>query len=487
MVKKKRQLPTSQEPMYSIDRREVLRMLAGSAFMLSTGGILAGCGGGGTNGNSGGGGNVNPPAGTQTFTGTINTQEIGGSGLTVQSAYQSASPVGSSGSFTTSASNQGTQLITVSDNTGKMRALGLSNPALPSLTLGAASTAVSLIFLTPGILVTDPTQAGQAVSKIQALPSFATLASFLAQNLPTSSLNDLQTSTTLESLKAACINDLTQLQSHALQSRVGFTDTKAGFKVSLQPAPVSVSLSNAGFRFLSVVRQNLDANGVQIGTPVLLRFKDTLVGQASGGLMDGGQPVDWGSILTLTVAQSANEVDAFDFSSVPNVAALRYWFYGPGSGPGYEAPPFDQSLFGGDGCIGASLLYYGVFPLIDLVLSAFKVINKVTGANILWSAAQGALDVATLAQAFIVRDSTAIKAASVKLVQDLIAFLTSHPDIIAGIGLTGPVATSGLGILESVAFLITASNLSIVAFDYLALPGIASVEVAVSSGIVKVH
>lgn len=60
MAEPKRQFPETGQSASTIDRRELLRMLAGGALLLSTGGVLAGCGGSGGSHSPGGGSNPLP-------------------------------------------------------------------------------------------------------------------------------------------------------------------------------------------------------------------------------------------------------------------------------------------------------------------------------------------------------------------------------------------------------------------------------------------
>ena len=61
MANRESERPGPVPELVTVDRREVLRLLAGGALLLSTGGVLAGCGGGGS-GNSSSGGNPQPGA-----------------------------------------------------------------------------------------------------------------------------------------------------------------------------------------------------------------------------------------------------------------------------------------------------------------------------------------------------------------------------------------------------------------------------------------
>ena len=120
-------------------RREFLRMLAGGAGALLVGDVLSGCG-------SGGG--ASSSSSSRTVTGSINLSQIGGSNLTVVSAFQQGSTVSAQGQFTTPASALGSQLLGVTDGAGNLRSLTITVPNLQSTTtFDANSTALVLVLL----------------------------------------------------------------------------------------------------------------------------------------------------------------------------------------------------------------------------------------------------------------------------------------------------------------------------------------------------
>jgi hypothetical protein len=168
--------------------------------------LVAACGGGG-----GGGGSTAPAATTAQAEGSVNAVEIGGTGLNVLSAQQATTADVKNGAFTTTVSTQGPQLLFLQDSAGKIRGLTLSLPSNSStasiMAADAKSTALALLFLSPGITTSNSAQAKQVFTALQQMTSFAQFLAFLQANLPTRALDDLVQNVTYQSLLTACLTE----------------------------------------------------------------------------------------------------------------------------------------------------------------------------------------------------------------------------------------------------------------------------------------
>lgn len=463
----------------NMTRRELLRLFGSGTVALALPELLAGCGGGG--GGSHGGGSGVSTASTQTVSGSVATSQIGGTGLTVINIYGSSSPVSMTGSFTNTISAVGAQYSAVTDNQGNLRALGLALPGQHQ-TFSAASTALALVFITPGILTTNATYAATTIASIQGLSSFANLSSYLASKLPTSSINSLQSDTTLEGLKEACVNQYFSQKTGSLRSQSVAVGT--GFNASLGAGPAyPVNFTNSDPRFLSVVREYLDAAGNTLGNPQALQFNSALVSQQFG-VMDGPSTIDWGSMLTLSLLTPATASDSPSYS-VQGVAQLRYWIYGPGWQPSSVVPDFPMSTFQSS-AISVSYLYYTVFPLIDLVLGGVSVLKSTSvAADIVWGSIQKYINVTSLASAIQNGTASEIAAAALDFVTGLLALgvsimaaLEAADLIVLGSAVTLEAIST---ILASVAFAFSVSNLEKLSLAYSALPNISNVTLPIGS------
>ena len=141
-----------RKPPTPVNRRAYLQSLSAAAI----GTWLAGCGGGG----------AAPAAQVEGVTGSLNVSQIGGSQLKVFSVFDGLAEV-VNGSFTTKVSEDMLQTLLVSDGNEKLRAMTIHISGKP-LEVDASSTAVAIVFLTPGISTLDKTAGAARVLVIQA-------------------------------------------------------------------------------------------------------------------------------------------------------------------------------------------------------------------------------------------------------------------------------------------------------------------------------
>jgi hypothetical protein len=396
--------------MSTYPRRDFLFWLARAvALTAGAAGTAAGCGG---SGGGSGGGNASTPSLSALTTPTpvptpiatpipttpplsgvpvqVSLAEIGGGDLTIPSLYQGQIAVGSGGIAALTQSTVGAQLHLVTDPLGKLRAAAITVPSLfgtaaPAIVFDARTTALALIFLTPGILTVDPTEAAKRLAQIATLSDFSALVTFLGQNLPLTALGDLATGTTLPNLMSGCIGQyfLSSPGTRAVSRRTtrrGQTElTSDIFSAQwltgtlANGEPVFEGLNDA-WRWTSVVAQKLAADGTtETGPPVALAFTGTGFGAVAGAALDGPFPAhSWSEFASdsAPIADSGAGTTTAGIANDHATAVLRLWVYGPGgtSSETVAAPAAIDALQAKAAAWGQSILGYIVAPLMDLIL-----------------------------------------------------------------------------------------------------------------------
>jgi hypothetical protein len=321
--------------------------------------LITGCGSSGSSA---------PSAPTAATTGKINTSEVGGSSLQVVSAYQNASPIDAGGNCSTTVSTQGAQLLMATDNTSQNRALAISLPTTGSnvsVQFDADSTAATLVFMTYGIMTINATDAATRLRQIRNLTSFPALASLLRADMPTETLaqlsQDAQVTTAMENCVNAWLTTYAAPAAQSLQrrSRAFLVDGDKGLidltvQDSSNLSNVKLQIDNNGWRYVDIFRRDLN-NGVE------QRVTDL-------GTMTGCVGWSLGSIFTKTVNDPTTITTTADFSQQSGNPVSEYWCCGPGWGS--DADTLPSSIQAGKAAWGKTLVFYGVMPLIDLILGA---------------------------------------------------------------------------------------------------------------------
>ena len=332
----------------SLDRRH---------FLVGAGGILAltalaGCGGGSSSTAAvGTGGDSLIPIGD--VVGAVNTSQIGGTGLAARSAFRDTARVDSAGAFTTSVSRQGAQMLIVADSAGAARGLAVSLPGI-SPHVDAASTALTLLFMTPGILTTTPAEAAAALAALQALTAFAPLSTFLAQKLPANSLPALAKGTQLETFKSACIAEY-QAGHSSKQAKVTRAPTRDANSSQIDATfsntvdkPAEVALSNFAFRYVSLIREELTFTDTEVVPPVPPILTGTNNPSTAANLLNGVSTLSWGNIFSGSVGVksigSGTDKPPIDLVKNPDLVNLRYWVCGPGRATSSLRPSSSKTL-----------------------------------------------------------------------------------------------------------------------------------------------
>jgi hypothetical protein len=191
---------------------------------------VPGCGGG--NGGSG------PPSISQS--GTLSLPGLSGTSIFVASPFQAATAVTSSGSFSTTVSTHKAHLVFATDSAGQLRGLAVSIPG-KTLDIGAESSLIGLLFLTPGILETGPSIAVTQVSALVDLPAFTTAFQYLEAQLATTALQAIVQNSTFPGLLQACVLDF-YAASRASRSIVAGPAVQ-GFSAAVKNASSSKNLA----------------------------------------------------------------------------------------------------------------------------------------------------------------------------------------------------------------------------------------------------
>ncbi len=347
--------------------------------------LLAACSGGG-----GGGGSTAPAATTAQAKGSVNAGEIGGTGLVVLSAQQATTASVQSSGFTTTVSTQGPQLLFLQDSAGKIRGVTLSLPssqAAPSImTADAASTALALLFLSPGVTTSNSAQAKQVVAALPQMTSFASFLAFLKANLPTRALDELVQDATYGTLLTACLTEwpgvaatlppvpvasvgplafavdpkVTPPSTGGLPQAGGVSITAGSSTQSAKDIPVTIQ--NFGWRYVKVYKVAYDSNGTFLAAEPLAD-------------QEGATALSAGAFLTNTVGSPSSSTNKADFSN--NVAKIQYWVVGPGFGPCAQCPVAAESGHGPEGIGNGAdqgLWFKSVFVYVSL-----PVISTLTG------------------------------------------------------------------------------------------------------------
>lgn len=307
---------------------------------------------------------------TATAMGSVALSEIGGAALTVKSAWANPAAVGPDGHFSIPVSVAAPQLLLVADASGQARALGVSMPTglgarkTSAVAIGAESTAVSLIMLTPGILTTDPAQAAARIADMETLPEFQTLVTALTGQLTSESLTAaLQEPAVQEPLQGAIDAWFQKHAGSAATIAVASPVPDAAFAAgppTATGAAAQITLTNSGWRFLSVHRREIDACG-QTRRVTALHLGPT------PGIreMSGREPISWGSIFDF--GEPTSRKDVVDFRGLSEV---EYWVQsGIGQRSGSLSLPPEVPVDQGDPGLMTSLFYLG-FPILDLWLGS---------------------------------------------------------------------------------------------------------------------
>ncbi len=386
------------------------RRLRRTSLLLCTGlllqPLLQGCGGGGGGGGTTNPGTTNPPVipppqadqvPTRQSSGKVARNEIGGQSLKLQSAWQVEAPIGTDGAFRTTVSQAGAQLLFATDAQYQVRGLTISLPAARGrqatpLAVDARSTALAYLWLTPGILDTDPETAAERLAAIEALASFAAFRTYLQGALRTQPLSAVRDQAEFKRLAEACLEEwATKHRSRAVDPDLDAHGLVTGRGADESDKKmVAMKLSNGGFRWVSVQRRGLHANG-NLAEVVPLT------------VVEGASPFSWGALATALLREvgvsgvldahmgtPSTYIDEVDFE---RNASCEYWIRGLGQSKLNDTPPGDlvpnQAWENGE-VVYKTVFLYAVTPLIDAVMGFKDVLlsQRFAAVNVAWSVYQ---------------------------------------------------------------------------------------------------
>lgn len=356
-----------------MDRRN---FLLNSAILASS--LWAGCGSSGNDSRfataSSGGGGVDTPTGG--FQGRVNRSEVGGADLTVLSIHADPAGVsGAGGDFTTRVSQDGAQLLIVKGSDNSVRALGLSVPGQDSLDLGALSTSLMSVFMVRGILTVVPQEAANRLSEIRALPGFAALEAFVRQQLPTSSVGQLFSDRTFQSLLQTVVEEWLGRNQVLPRSIEPVEPERATGNVGLDypdlepTAQSELRFTNRAWRYVSLYHQDLDESGAEIPPAFPPTLRGVALPEASpDNILPSANGVSWGSLFTSQALSPTQGTEVLRLEGRPGVKTLRYYLYGPGTPVNNVAFPASiQAQSQATDAFALTFLYFGLLPILDLV------------------------------------------------------------------------------------------------------------------------
>lgn len=335
-----------------------------------------------------------PPVVTGNLTGRVNLAEVGGTGLAVVSPYADPAALDVSGAFSTTVSNEGTQLLFLLDNQKQLRAMGLSTPQADSKQerarfslgeLGAASTATSLVFLTRGILTTNPSEAISRVEQVEALPSYSALLAAVRGALTVSALHQILADAEIKRLLGACAREFSD--RHLVLARVieavapnpQSTGNIGLSYADADPSPVTqLNFSNSSFRYASLFREDLDAAGNPVPPPEIPVIEGVANPSPNRNIMPAANALSWGSLFTRQAFTPAGGFERIALDDRPQVKKIRYYVEGPGNRLLNNATfpdTLDASLITSDP-YKATFIYFAFLPILDLVAGSVRGLEK---------------------------------------------------------------------------------------------------------------
>ncbi len=285
----------------------------------------------------------------------INISEIGGDNLKLISSRDDDSPLYNA-TFSTIVSRDYVQLLFVKDSKDELRALTLSLPDRSNtevLQISNYSTALSLVFVSPGITTTNPGDALKTVDNIISLSSFDTFQNYLKSNLKSKSLNSIVLETTYNTLLSGCISEYFDAFS-IKSSEITKSDLYWINDVALDEVnpPIKYELHNRALRCVNLIQRDLDQDEEEIDVRPILEG------------VGGGPTFSYGSLITLgffwkhTTAQ-------FDYEPVINTSQSELWVAGMGWRKASVVAP--QSVKDLGRAEVETTLNYIIFPTLELM------------------------------------------------------------------------------------------------------------------------
>lgn len=319
---------------------------------------------------------------TVDVTGEVDSSEIGGDGHKIVSAWDEVRQVSDSGRFSIIVSDSAAQLLLLKDNDEAIRAFAITLPVDPDssrdpVEFDARSTALSILMLTPGLLVVQRDEAAQRMQELESLAGFPLLVSRLRDRLATGSLAVALDDSLVAGSIEACVGEWMGTPPPAASGRLARLGANWGHFTtevldSDNPAQVMIQLTNKASRDINVYRRTVGANDSTIGTEAIFFSSSSMPGP---------------DLLSLRADGSGDFVHATDIVDLRcgrEIDRVEYWMTGVGWGDGGQIP--DGSLHQDYEkhrlyVTYTSVLDYLVRPFISILAGAFirhQTLNQVT-------------------------------------------------------------------------------------------------------------
>lgn len=305
---------------------------------------------------------------------SINTNEIGGSDLSIKSVYKENS-TNQNNEFSTIVSSKGTQLLFIYDNKQQLRGFTLSiitNNKPVVMQSDAKSTAISMLMMTPGILTTVPTETESVLNNFKNLKNLPKLIDFLKSNLPSKSLSVILGEAQVRNLLDSCILEYKQSFKSIVQKKKQVEllfERKFMFEIDQKVvnSKWSVDFANYGWRYINIYRRDLGSQNELNVEPVLKS-------------MGGAIPLSWGSLFFVHTVNNPTKDKDNNYNLATDVLKSEYWIIGPGfNNANKEIPPSSMNTEYYD-ALGQSIVHYMLFPVIDLITGGATLVSS--GSNL---------------------------------------------------------------------------------------------------------
>lgn len=300
---------------------------------------------------------------TETAIVEVDTSELGTKELVLLSAHKDSAKI-EDDKFKTEVSSSGTQLLIVIDTSLELRGFTLSairdhKPSI--LKVDALSTAYSILFMTPGILTTDPVETEQVLYNFENLITMKSLVEYLKENLHIRSLTQILREENFNNLVYDCINEYLTKFSQTKEdiNNNNILNDESQFIIDQEQIGNNwkIKFKNYQWRYVNLYRRDMDIRG-----------NEKKVTNSYDG-MSGAVTLSWGSILSLS-AGSPNEIYDDSYTLGNEIFKSEYWIIGPGFDYSNNVtPPSSVDSYYLD-AYAYSMINYLALPLVDLFVGA---------------------------------------------------------------------------------------------------------------------
>ena len=332
------------------------------------------------------------PEGLVYGTSTVNTAVFGNQDLYILSAFQENTQI-KNGRYSTLVSETGTQVLFILDQNEKIKGLTLSQISdSKSIILSgdAWSTALAIMFLTPGIATSDPHETEKHIGLLKSLPVFSALVTQLNQNLADNYLEDLLKKPEIDSLFCRCVREFYFTNKGGSLRKTGeIQELKNFFNVAetSNNGNLAIELRNHSFRKVNVFRRYMKNDAEASSSKVIDH-------------MGGAVAYSWGALFTLSLGQPTVEIDA-SYNPLLDCSTTEYWVIGPGFRTSQATPPASIDKGTSDLWFD-TIFWYLACPIIDVVTGGTKMLEigkSLESYRFLWSQAKIGLSVVKLEEA----------------------------------------------------------------------------------------